>query len=133
MAVVGLTTGPHAPDLKTKENMYGDAMVELTDHEDVFHDAKLGLGGNLDAQPAGIRPSDSWLDATECARERRGMHVTFQVQDGPSLRLDIGAVYAHHQSALVQLCFPHIRLFIAHTESRVNLYAFLHCRTCSTL
>ena len=80
MAVVGVTTGPHAPGLKTKENMYGDAVVDLADNDDVFHDAKLDLGSSPDAQPAGIRPSDSWLDVTQSAGERRGMHVTFQVQ-----------------------------------------------------
>ena len=85
MAVVGVTT---APDLKTKENMYGDAMVELTDHDVMFHDAKLGNGGDPDAQPAGIRPSDSWLDVTQSAKERRGMHVTFQVRE-----MDLPCVY----------------------------------------
>ena len=100
MAVVGVTTGPHAPDLKTKENMYGDAMVELTDHEDVFHDAKLGLGGDPDAQPAGIRPSDSWLDVTQSAKERRGMHVTFQVRDRPALCLTLLPAWTCHQLAL---------------------------------
>lgn len=84
MAVVGVTTGPHAPDLKTKENMYGDAVVELTDHEEGFHDAKLDLGSSPDAQPAGIRPSDSWLDVSQSAGERRGMHVTFQVHKRPA-------------------------------------------------
>ena len=68
--------------MKTTESMYGDVVVDLSDHEDLDHGAGSGLGSSPDTQHAGIRPSDSWLDVSQGPRKGGGMHVTFQVQAG---------------------------------------------------
>ena len=70
MTGVHISTAPPPP--KVAENMYGDALVDMSDADN----AKLEQHSSNSGGP-GLHASESW--AVLANGEKRGMHVTFQV------------------------------------------------------
>jgi hypothetical protein len=62
--------------LQIKENMYGDALVEISPEQVAA--AKLDPADEEAKGESGMRESDSWQLADSSAG-KKGMHVTFQV------------------------------------------------------
>ncbi len=64
------------PPLQFRENVYGDAIVDLSSAEAA---AAVKVGEDLEASsaPSGMRKTESWQLTN---KEGHGMHVTFQVR-----------------------------------------------------
>jgi hypothetical protein len=75
----GVANGGSAPGLQIKENMFGDAIVEI-DPADEAAAAEAKVDPRLQEKNGNgcMRTSDSW-QLTGSSEGKKGMHVTFQV------------------------------------------------------